>query len=133
MEEIYVDREIREKLIALAVENKTITYARLNAGADNGYDFQDPLDRDGFNEDLEAISLSEVKNGRPPLSCLVVYKSGSSGKEMLESYYTMCQELYDLSPETSKPNSKFLKSMQAKCHEYWKIRDNYRQFGPKRR
>jgi hypothetical protein len=133
MEEIYVDREIRELLINLAVENKTITYSRLNTSQDTGYNFQDPDDRDSFNEDLEAISESEVRNGRPPLSCIVVYKSGSSSKPVLEGLYNICEELYDLSPETTKPNAKFLKELQAKCHEYWKIRENYIQFGPKRR
>ena len=133
MEEIYVNRQIRETLIDLAVENKTITFSRLNQDSDTGYNFQTPADRDEFNEDLEAISLSEVKNGRPPLSSLVVYKGGSSSKQILEGFYDMCEELYELSPETTKPNSKFLKELQAKCHEYWKIRENFREFGPKNR
>jgi len=132
MEEIYVNREIRETLIDLAVKNKTITYSRLNTDAETGYFLQNPDDRDEFNEDLEAISLSEVKNGRPPLSAMVVCKGGSSSKQMLESFYDMCEELYDLSPETTKPNSKFLKTLQEKCHEYWKDSDNYKKFGPKR-
>ena len=132
MEEIYVNREIREMLIELAVKNKTITYSKLNMDADAGYNFQDPDERDSFNEDLEAISMSEVKNGRPPLSSVVVYKSGSVGKSILESLYNMCEEPYDLSPDTTKPNTKFLKSLQAKCHEYWKVSDHYKQFGPKK-
>jgi hypothetical protein len=133
MEELYVNRQIRETLIDLAVENKTITFSRLNTDSDTGYNFQTPSDRDEFNEDLEAISLSEVKNGRPPLSCLVVYKGGSSSNQILESFYNMCEELYDLSSETTKPNSKFLKSLQAKCHEYWKDSNNFKEFGPKNR
>jgi hypothetical protein len=133
MEELYVNRQIRETLIDLAFENKTITFSRLNTDSDTGYNFQTPSDRDEFNEDLEAISLSEVKNGRPPLSSLVVYKGGSSSKQILESFYDMCEELYDLSPETTKPNSKFLKSLQAKCHEYWKDSNNFKEFGPKNR
>lgn len=132
MEEIYVNREIRETLIDLAVKNKTITYSRLNTDAETGYFLQNADDRDEFNEDLEAISLSEVKNGRPPLSAMVVYKGGSSSKQMLESFYTMCEELYDLSPETTKPNSKFLKRLQEKCNEYWSNKENYKQFGPKK-
>ena len=102
MDEIYVDREIRKTLIELAVKNQTITYARLNAASDTGYDFQDPDDRESFNEDIEAISQSEVKNGRPPLGAVVVYKSGTISKPILESLYAMCEELYDLSPETTK-------------------------------
>jgi hypothetical protein len=133
MDELYVNREIKETLIDLAVENKTITFSRLNTASDTGYNFQIPSDRDEFNEDLEAISLSEVKNGRPPLSSLVVYKGGSSSKQILESLYDMCKELYDLSPETAKPNSKFFKSLQVKCHEYWEVSDNFKQFGPKNR
>ncbi|MFD1553405.1 hypothetical protein DNU06_06985 [Putridiphycobacter roseus] len=132
MEEIYVNREIREMLIELAVKNKTITYARLNTAADAGYNFQDPDERDSFNEDLEAISMSEIKAGRPPLSCVVVYKSGSVGKTILESLYAMCEAPFDLNPETDKPNTKFLKSLQARCHEYWIIADNYKKFGPKK-
>ena len=132
MSDIYVDPEIRTKLIDLAVSNKTITYSRLNAEFDTGYNLQDPDDRDGFAEDIQAISISEVENGRPPISCVVVYKSGSVGKDMLESIYNMCQELYDLDPETTKPNTKFLKSMQAKCNEFWKDSTNYRKFGPKK-
>lgn len=132
MEEIYVNREIRETLINLAVKNKTVTYSRLNTSSDSGYNFQEPLDRESFIEDIEAISLSEVKNGRPPLGAVVVYKSGSVGKTILESLYNMCEVPYDLKPETTKLNSKFLKSLQAKCHEYWKNTDNYRQFGPKK-
>ena len=131
MDEIYVNREIRLALIELAVQNHTITYGKLNGNSDTGYDFQDPDDRDSFIEDIEAISLSEVKNGRPPLGAVVVYKSGSVGKPILESLYTMCEELYELSPETTQPNSKFLKNLQAKCHEFWKNTDNYRAFGPK--
>jgi len=130
MEELYVDPEMREALIELAVQNKTITYSKLNNDFDTGYDFRNPDDRDGFSEDVEAISYSEVKNGRPPLSSLVVYKSGSSSKQILENLYAMCEELYDFSPETTKPNSKLLKSMQSKCHEYWKIKENYKAFGP---
>jgi hypothetical protein len=133
MEELYVNRQIRETLIDLAVENKTISFSRLNTDSDTGYDFRDPGDRDEFNEDLEAISLSEVKNGRPPLTSLVVYKGGSTSKQNLEGFYDMCEELYDLSPETTKPNSKFLKSLQQKCFEYWQVRDNFKQFGPKNR
>jgi len=133
MEEIYADPEIRNKLIELAVKNRTTTYARLNAELYTGYDFRDPADRESFNEDVEAISISEVQNGRPPLSSVVVYKSGSSSKPLLENLYNICEELYDLSPETTKPNSKFLKSLQAKCHEYWADSDNYTQFGPKKR
>jgi hypothetical protein len=132
MEEIYVNREIRNTLIDLAVKNKTVTYGRLNTSSDSGYDFQDPEERESFAEDIEAISLSEVKAGRPPIGCVVVYKSGSVSKPILESLYNMCQELYDLSPETSQPNSKFLKGLQAKCHEYWKVTANYREFGPKK-
>ena len=132
MEEIYVNREIREMLINLAVKNETITYSRLNVAADSGYNFQDPDDRDSFSEDIEAISLSEIKNGRPPLGAVVVYKSGSVSKPILESLYNMCEEPYDLSPETTQPNSKFFKSLQVKCHEYWKIKENYNEFGPKK-
>ncbi|MFT4601774.1 MAG: hypothetical protein ACI857_001957 [Arenicella sp.] len=133
MDEIYVDREIRKALIELAVKNQTITYGRLNTASDTGYDFQDPDDRDSFAEDIEAISLDEVKNGRPPLGAVVVYKSGSISKPILESLYAMCEELYELSPETSQPNSKFFKGLQAKCHEFWSDKENYRQFGPRRR
>jgi hypothetical protein len=43
----------------------------------------------------------------------------------------MCEAIYSLSPETTKQNAKFLKDLQLKCHEYWKITDNYKQFGPK--
>ena len=133
MEEIYVNRQIRDTLIDLAVENKTITFSRLNTASDTGYDFRDPEDREEFNDDLEAISLSETKNGRPPLTSLVLYKGGSTSKQNLESFYDMCEELYDLSPETTKPNAKFLKSLQAKGHEYWKVSENFREFGPKNR
>ena len=132
MEEIYVNREIREMLIELAVKDKTITYSKLNTDADAGYNFQDPDERDSFNDDLEAISMSEMKAGRPPLSCVVVYKSGSVGKSVLENLYAMCEAPYDLLPETSKPNSKFLKGLQARCHDYWKVSDHYKQFGPKK-
>lgn len=133
MEERYADPEIRNILIKLAVQNRTTTYARLNAELYTGYDFRDPEDRESFSEDVEAISIKEVKNGQPPLSSVVVYKSGSSSKQILENLYDICEELYDLSPETTKPNSKFLKSMQAKCHEYWSVADNYDQFGPMKR
>jgi hypothetical protein len=133
MEEIYADPAIRNILIELAVNGKTTAYARLNAELYTGYDFRDAADRDSFNEDVEAISIVEVNNGRPPLSAVVVYKSGSSSKNVLENLYDICEELYDLSPETNKPNSKFLKSMQAKCHEYWTMSDNYSQFGPIKR
>ena len=126
MDEIYVNREIRETLIELAVKNKTVTYSRLNESSDSGYDFRDPMDRESFAEDIEAISLSEVKNGRPPLGAVVVYKSGSVSSDILESLYKMCEQPYDLSLETTKPNSKFLKSLQAKCHEYWSNKENYR-------
>ena len=61
MEEIYVDPEIRKTLVDLAVKNKTVTYSRLNESSDSGYDFRDPEERDSFAEDIEAISLSEVK------------------------------------------------------------------------
>ena len=132
MEEIYVNREIRNALIDLAVKNKTVTYARLNTSSDSGYDFRDPDERDSFAEDIEAISMSEVKNGRPPIGCVVVYKSGSVSKPILESLYNMCKELYDLSPETTKPNSKFFKDLQAKCDVFWSVRENYRAFGPKK-
>lgn len=132
MEEIYVNREIRETLIKLAVQNKTITYSRLNTDSYSGYNFRDSDERESFIEDIEAISMSEVKNGRPPLGCVVVYKSGSVSKPILESLYTMCEEIYNLSPETTKPNSKFFKGLQAKCHEYWKIPENYEKFGPRK-
>ena len=132
MEEIYVDPEIRKTLIGLAVENKTITYSRLNDSSDSGYDFRDPEERDSFAEDIEAISLSEVKNGRPPLSAVVVYKSGSVSKPILESLYNMCEELYDLSPETTQPTTKFLKNLQAKCHEFWKDSENFENFAQKK-
>ncbi len=69
------------------------------------------------------------RNGRPPLGCVVVFKSGSVTKPILESLYTMCKEFYNLSPETTKLNSKFLKDLQTKCHEYWKISENYTEFG----
>ena len=132
MEEIYVNKEIRETLIELAVQNRTITYSQLNTNSHSGYNFRDSDERDSFTEDIEAISMSEVKNGRPPLGCVVVYKSGSVSKSILESLYNMCEEFYDLSPETTKPNSKFFKGLQAKCHEYWKISDNYEKFGPRK-
>ena len=128
-----MNRQIRDTLIDLAVKNETITFSRLNTASDTGYDFRDPEDREEFNDDLEAISLSETKNGRPPLTSLVLYKGGSTSKQNLESFYDMCEELYDLSPETTKPNAKFLKSLQAKCHEYWKVSENFREFGPKNR
>lgn len=133
MEELYVNRQIREALIDLAVENKTISFSRLNTDSDTGYDFRNPEDREEFNDDLEAISLSEVKNNRPPLTSLVVFKGGSTSKKNLEGFYDMCEELYELSPETTKPNAKFLKSLQQKCFEYWQVRDNFKEFGPKNR
>ncbi len=132
MDEIYVNREIREMLIELAVQNRTTTYSRLNTDSNAGYNYRDAEDRDSFTEDIEAISMSEVRNGRPPLGCMVVFKSGSVTKPILESLFTMCQEFYDLPPETTKLNSKFLKDLQAKCHEYWTISDNYQEFGPRK-
>ena len=133
MEKIYVNREIRKMLIDLAIGNKTITYGRLNTSSDSGYDFQDPEERAIFTEDIADISLSEVQNGRPPLGAVVVYKSGSVGKDILENLYEICTELYKLSPETTKPNAKFLKELQTKCHEFWKDRENQQKFGEKRR
>ena len=100
-------------LIDLAIGNKTITYGRLNTSSDSGYDFQDPEERAIFTEDIADISLSEVQNGRPPLGAVVVYKSGSVGKDILENLYEICTELYKLSPETTKPNAKFLKEPNA--------------------
>ena len=132
MEEIYVNREIRETLIKLAVQNRTITYSRLNTDSNAGYNYRDADERDSFTEDIEAISMSEVKNGRPPLGSLVVFKSGSVTKSILESFYTMCEKFYDLAPETTKLNSKFLKDLQAKCHEYWTVTDHYNEFGPRK-
>ena len=132
MEEIYVNREIRDTLIKLAVQKQTITYSRLNTESHSGYNYRDVDERDSFTEDIEAISLSEVKNGRPPLGCVVVFKSGSVTKPILESLYNMCEEMYGLSPETTKLNAAFLKDLQAKCHEYWKIKENYDEFGPRR-
>ena len=132
MDEIYVNQEIRETLIELAVQNRTITYSRLNTDSNAGYNYRDADERDSFTEDIEAISMSEVKNGRPPLGCVVVFKSGSVTKPILESLFTMCEKVYGLSPETTKLNSKFLKDLQAKCNEYWKISDNYKKFGPRK-
>jgi hypothetical protein len=132
LEEIYVNRGIRDMLVELAVQNRTTTYSRLNTDANAGYEYRDAEERDSFTEDIEAISMSEVKNGRPPLGAVVVFKSGSVTKPILESLYTMCEEMYGLSPETTKLNSKFIKDLQAKCHEYWKIKDNYNEFGPRR-
>ena len=119
-------------LVELAVQNRTTTYSRLNTDADAGYNYRDAEERDSFTEDIEAISMSEVKNGRPPLGAVVVFKSGSVTKPILESLYKMCEELYGLSPETTKLNSKFLKDLQAECHEYWTVKENYRAFGPRR-
>ena len=132
MDEIYVNLEIRETLIDLAVEKKTVTYSRLNTDSNAGYNYRDADERDSFTEDIEAISMSEVKNGRPPLGSLVVFKSGSVTKSILESLYTMCEKFYDLAPETTKLNSKFLKDLQAKCHEYWTVTDHYNEFGPRK-
>ncbi len=119
-------------LVELAVQNRTTTYSRLNTDANAGYDYRDADERESFTEDIEAISLSEVRQGRPPLGAVVVYKSGSVTKPILESLFTMCKEIYGLSPETTKLNAKFLKDLQAKCHEYWKIKENYIEFGPRR-
>ncbi len=133
MEKIYVNRDIRKMLIELAAGNKTITYGKLNTSSDSGYDFQDPEERELFADDIRDISQNEVNHGRPPLGSVVVYKSGSVTKEILESLFEMCQELYDLNPETTKPTNKFLKEMQLKCHEFWKDTENVRQFGERRR
>jgi hypothetical protein len=130
MEEIYVNRTIRDMLVELAVQNRTTTYSRLNTDADAGYNYRDAEERDSFTEDIEAISQSEVKNGRPPLGCVVVFKSGSVTKPILQSLYDMCEEMYGLSPESTKLNAAFLKDLQAKCHAYWSIKENYREFGP---
>jgi len=132
LEEIYVNRQIRDMLVELAVQCRTTTYSRLNTDADAGYNYREAGERESFTEDIEAISMSEVKNGRPPLGAIVVFKSGSVTKPILESLYTMCEEMYGLSPETTKLNSAFLKDLQAKCHEYWKVKDNYNEFGPRR-
>ena len=74
MDEIYVDREIRETLIKLAVQNRTITYSRLNTESFAGYDYRDTDERDSFTEDIEAISMSEVRQERPPLGAVVELK-----------------------------------------------------------
>lgn len=132
MEEIYVNRQIRDMLVELAVQGRTTTYSRLNTDAYAGYNYRDAEERDSFTEDIEAISMNEVRQGRPPLGAVVVFKSGSVTKPILESLYTMCEEIYGLSPENTKLNSKFLKDLQAKCHEYWKVKDNYNEFGPRR-
>jgi hypothetical protein len=132
LEEIYVNRGIRDMLVELAVHGRTTTYSRLNTDANAGYDYRDADERDSFTEDIEAISMSEVQQGRPPLGAVVVFKSGSVTKPILESLFSMCKEMYGLSPETTKLNAKFLKDLQAKCHEYWKIKENYFEFGPRR-
>lgn len=119
-------------LVELAVQNRTTTYSRLNTDANTGYNYRDAEERDSFTEDIEAISMSEVQQGRPPIGCLVVFKSGSVTKPILESLYEMCEEMYGLSPETTKLNSAFLKDLQTKCHAYWKVKDNYNEFGPRR-
>lgn len=118
-------------LVELAVQGRTTTYSRLNTDADAGYNYRDEEERDSFTEDIEAISQSEVRQGRPPLGAVVVFKSGSVTKPILESLYTMCQEMYGLT-ETTKLNSAFLKDLQAKCHEYWSVKENYQEFGPRR-
>ena len=123
MEEIYVNRTIRDMLVELAVQNRTTTYSRLNTDADAGYNYRDADERESFTEDIEAISMSEVRQGRPPLGAVVVFKSGSVTKPILESLYTMCKEMYGFT-EMTKLNSAFLKDLQAKCHEYWSVKDN---------
>lgn len=119
-------------LIELAVQNRTTTYSRLNTDANAGYDYRDADERESFTEDIEAISMSEVRQGRPPLGAVVVFKSGSVTKPILESLYKMCEDFYSLTPETTKLNSKFLKDLQAKCHEYWSVKENHVEFGPRR-
>ena len=118
-------------LVELALQGRTTTYSRLNTDADAGYNYRDAEERDSFTEDIEAISMSEVRQGRPPLGAVVVFKSGSVTKPILESLFTMCEEMYGLS-ETTKLNSAFLKDLQAKCHEYWSVKENYNEFGPRR-
>ena len=70
-------------LVELAVQNRTTTYSRLNTDANTGYNYRDAEERDSFTEDIEAISMSEVQLGRPPIGCLVVFKSGSVTKPIL--------------------------------------------------
>jgi len=119
-------------LVELSLQNRTTTYSRLNTDADAGYNYRDADERDSFTEDIEAISMSEVKQGRPPLGAVVVFKSGSVTKPILESLYAMCEEMYGLTPENTKLTTKFLKLLQAKCHEYWSVKENYQEFGPRR-
>jgi len=73
MENLYVNLEIREKLIEFAVQGKTTTYSRLNTDSDTGYNFQDPSDREDFNEDIEyqIKSDSQIKNEHEKLKSFI--------------------------------------------------------------
>ncbi|MFN3562152.1 MAG: hypothetical protein ACK4XY_01310 [Chloroherpetonaceae bacterium] len=104
-----MNTKVRNYLIEIAKQKKTITYSELSKACQLGLKMDSEADRQRIGAILDEISTNEHNEGRPLLSAVVVKQaSGEPG----EGFYKLAESL--------KGYPSFWKDELKKVHDYWK-------------
>jgi len=119
---MFIDRQIRERLIKAAREKSTVTYSLLNDELELGFDFRIADDRVDIGLDIEDVSSFEHEKGRPLLSALVV--SSGAKKTQGSGFNKLCEKLDGVDWKSKKKN----RGYEKECYAFWGDNDNYKKF-----
>ncbi len=116
---------VREYLVELAANKKTITYQILSDNCHLGLDMSaSAFDRAEIGRILGKISTYEHENGRPLISAIVITKgSGYEG----DGFYKLAQEL-GFGPWKSLRDNAFDVMQINECFSFWSNPENYSNF-----
>lgn len=111
-----IRENVKRKLIKIAKKDETINYGEImnEFGIPRG----NPKKGIGIGDVLGEISKSEVAEGKPMLSAIVVKKDGT--KKIGDGFYPLARELGLLKSEDREEEVAFLHEQQVKVWKQYK-------------
>ena len=109
-------KRIREVLISVARNKKTISYTELLNQSKVKLDMSIPYDRGQLGHLLGEISWNEVAEGRPMLSSVAIHAGDSiQGK----GFFDLAEKIYDIVLRTSDERMVFGMGELNATYNYW--------------
>lgn len=109
-------KRIREVLINVARNKKTISYTELLNQSKVKLDMSIPYDRGQLGHLLGDISWNEVAEGRPMLSSVAIHAGDSIHGQ---GFFDLAEEIYDIDLRTSDERMVFGMDELNATYNYW--------------
>lgn len=109
-------KRIREVLISVARNKKTISYTELLNQSKVKLDMSIPYDRGQLGHLLGDISWNEVAEGRPMLSSVAIHAGDSIQGQ---GFFDLAEEIYDIDLRSSDEQMVFGMDELNATYNYW--------------